>query len=57
MAVTHTGPVPAPVPAVTYTVTYFSVVGRYLTVDRPLHVRYVRYTPSNTQALDILAFW
>ena len=27
------------------------------TVTRPLHFRYVRYTPSNTQALDILAFW
>ena len=38
-------------------ITYVSVVGRYLTVSRPLHFRYVRYTPSNTQALDILAFW
>ena len=38
-------------------ITYVSVVGRYSTVTRPLHVRYVRYTPSNTQALDILAFW
>jgi hypothetical protein len=26
-------------------------------VTRPLLDRYVGYTPSNTQALDILAFW
>ena len=38
-------------------ITYVPVVGRYSTVTRPLHVRYVRYTASNTQALDILAFW
>ena len=38
-------------------ITNISVVDRYLTVTRPLHVRYVRYSPSNTQALDILAFW
>ena len=34
-----------------------SVVDRYLTVTRPLHVRYIRYSPSNTQALSLLAFW
>jgi hypothetical protein len=38
-------------------ITNISVVDRYLTVTRPLHVRYIRYSPSNTQALDILAFW
>ena len=38
-------------------ITYVSVVGRYWTVTFPLHIRYVRYTSSNTQALDILAFW
>ena len=40
-------------------ITNISVVYRYSAVTRPLHVhvRYVRYSPSNTQALDILAFW
>ena len=38
-------------------ITNISVVDRYSTVTRPLHVRYVRYSTSNTQALDILAFW
>ena len=38
-------------------ITNISVVDRYSTVTRPLHVRYVHYSPSNTQALDILAFW
>jgi len=35
-------------------ITNISVVDRYLTVTRPLHVRYIRYSPSNTQALDIV---
>ena len=38
-------------------ITNISVVDRCSTVTRPLHDRYVGYTPSNTQALDILAFW
>ena len=38
-------------------ITNISVVDRDSTVTRPLHVRYVRYSPSNTQALDSLAFW
>ena len=29
----------------------------YSALTRPLNDRYVRYTPSSTQALDILAFW
>ena len=37
--------------------THISVVDRYSTVTRPLLDRYVRYTPSNTQALSLLAFW
>ena len=34
-----------------------SVVDRYSTVTRPLPDRYVRYTPEDTQALGIPAFW
>ena len=34
--------------------TNISVVDGYSTVARPLPDRYVGYTPSNTQALDIL---
>ena len=32
-------------------------IDRYMSVTCPLHARYVRYIPSNTQVLDILAFW
>ena len=34
-----------------------SVVDRYSTVTRPLPDRYDRYTPEDTQALGIPAFW
>jgi hypothetical protein len=33
------------------------LLDRYSTITRPLHDRYLGYTPSNTQAQDILAFW
>jgi hypothetical protein len=34
-------------------ITNISVIDSYSNVTRPLHDRYVGYTPSNTQALDI----
>ena len=32
-------------------ITHVSVVGCYSTVTRPLHVRYVRYTPAEAQTV------
>ena len=38
-------------------ITNISVVDRYTTVTRYICVTSVTVHPSNTQALDILAFW